>query len=122
MKILSPLMKIFNPSHAVIMEIFNLSRAIIYRTLPIMMSELSIDSLAIEDEENDNNLEDINFEIMQSDSKYITEDKMNNFFDLKDTAFLNFLHINCRSLKKNFGPVTNLFNFLSMPLSAIIIW
>ena len=86
-----------------------------------MMSELSIDTLAIEDEEDDNNLADINFEIMQSDSKYITEDKMNDFFDSKDIASLNFLHINCRSLKKNFGPVTNLFNFLSTPLSAIMV-
>ena len=77
---LSPLMKIFNPSHAVIMEIFNLSHAIIYRTIPIMMSELSIDSLAIEDDDNDNNLDDINFDILQSDSKYITEDQINDFF------------------------------------------
>jgi hypothetical protein len=49
--------------------------------------------------------DDSSFENLQPVSKYITEDQMNSFFNLSDTSGLNFLHINCRSLKKNFGPV-----------------
>ena len=72
-------------------------------------------------DDDNNHSGDVNFDILRSDCKYITEGQIKDFFCLTDQAFLNFLHINCRSLKTNFGPITNLLNFLSGPLSAITV-
>ena len=46
---------------------------------------------------------------------------MNNFFNLSDISALNFLHINCPSLKNYFGPVNSLLHFISSPLSAMFV-
>jgi hypothetical protein len=42
-------------------------------------------------------------------------------FYFSDHAAINILHINCRSLKKNFGSIKGLFNFISFPLFAIAV-
>lgn len=54
----------------------------------------------IENEDVDSHSDDINFDNLRSDSKYITKDQINDFFSPIDHASFNFLHINCRSLKK----------------------
>ena len=86
-----------------------------------MASDVDIDPEFDDDDDDNNHSGDINFDILRSDCKYITEGQIKDFFCLTDQASLNFLHINCRSLKKNFGPITNLLNFLSGPLSAIMV-
>ena len=54
-------------------------------------------------------------------SRYITESQMNDFFNFSDLCALNLMHINCRSLKKNFEPVKNFLNFLSVPISVLAV-
>src|ERR1051325_3463070 len=51
-------------------------------------------------------------------TKYLTEDSLNNFFHQRKSAAINFLHVNCRSLQKNFFSVTNLLNTCH-PLTAL---
>ena len=51
---------------------------------------------------------------------YITEEKLCNFFNFNDCS-LNILHINCRSLNKNFQNIKNLLYPISQPLTAIAV-
>ena len=54
-------------------------------------------------------------------SKYITESEVNDFFNFNNHAGLNFVHVNCRSIKKNFGPLNNFLNLFSSKLTAIAV-
>ena len=53
--------------------------------------------------------------------KYITENEASSFFNFGDKHAINIMHVNCRSIKKNFGPLTNLLNMISAPLTAIAV-
>ena len=53
--------------------------------------------------------------------KYITADKLNDFFQFEDHTALNLLHVNCRSLKKNFSSLNILIRPLSQNLAAIAV-
>ena len=50
---------------------------------------------------------------------YIEECKLNDFFEFQDKPAINVMHINCRSMKKNFSNIVNLLSTLSRPLTAI---
>ena len=54
-------------------------------------------------------------------SKYITKDEVNDFCNFSDPTALNILHINCRSIKRNFGSLTNFINLFSSHLTAIAV-
>jgi len=53
-------------------------------------------------------------------SIYITEDKITEFFKFHEDSAINLIHINCRSLKKNFESVKLLLSNISFPLTAMI--
>jgi len=59
------------------------------------------------------------FKVCDYDSKYVTEDKVNEFFHFDDLSAINLLHVNCRSLKKNFDSVKLLLANISCPLTAL---
>jgi hypothetical protein len=54
-------------------------------------------------------------------SPYIAECKLNDFFEFPGLPAINLIHINCRSMKKNFGNIVNLLSLLSKPLTAIAV-
>ena len=47
--------------------------------------------------------------------------KVISFFNFNNHAGLNFVHVNCRSIKKNFGPLNNFLNLFSSKLTAIAV-
>jgi len=63
----------------------------------------------------------LHINIPNNASKYITENKLNEFFQFQDDSALNIIHINCRSLKKNFGSLNILLQSLADKLSAIAV-
>ena len=69
----------------------------------------------------ENSDESLNFNVPSYASKYLTTDMLDEFFNFNDHFALNLLHVNCRSLKKNFGPINNLLNSMSNNLSAIAV-
>ena len=64
-------------------------------------------------------MDPLSFNIPSSTSKYITDNKLNKFFKFDDKSALNVMHVNCRSLKQNFGALTNLLNQLTSNISVI---
>jgi hypothetical protein len=78
----------------------------------------SEDELEMIDSDNDDLF---NFDCPDGSSKYITEDKMNDFFNFNYVSAFNLMHVNCRSLKKNFGPLNDLLSHLTHPLCAIAV-
>src|ERR1700690_3033710 len=64
-------------------------------------------------------MDPLSFNIPSSTSKYITDNKLNEFFKFDDKSALNVMHVNCRSLKQNFGALTNLLNQLTSNISVI---
>ena len=52
-------------------------------------------------------------------SSYVTESDLIHFFQTNNNVSLNLLHINCRSLNKNFGSVTNLLHRIGSKLSVL---
>ena len=78
----------------------------------------SEDEQANSDSDNDDLF---NLTCPDGSSKYITEDKMNDFFNSSYRSAFNLMHVNCRSLKKNFGPLNDLLSHLTNPISAIAI-
>jgi len=56
-----------------------------------------------------------------SSSPYIEESKLNDFFKFDGGSAINLMHINCRSLKKNFREIVNFLGLLSKPLAAIAV-
>ena len=68
--------------------------------------------------ENSDNLFCISSDCSQT-SKYITEGEVNNFMCFDVTTAINLLHINCRSLKKNFNSFSTFINGFLNPLLAI---
>ena len=52
---------------------------------------------------------------------YVTENELDKFFQFSDNRAFNLLHVNCRSIKKNFGALTNLLHSISSPLSALAV-
>jgi hypothetical protein len=53
--------------------------------------------------------------------KYVTENELNAFFNFSDTSSMNILHINCRSIKKNYNSIINVLHMFKAPLSAIAV-
>ena len=76
-----------------------------------MASDIDVNLLIDDDDE----------EVEPNLSIYITEDQFSDFFHLSDQSAINVLHVNCRSLKKNFLNLKNLLGFLESPLSAIAV-
>ena len=50
---------------------------------------------------------------------YIELHKLNDFFQFDKMPAVNIMHINCRSIKKNFNGIVNLVSTLSRSLTAI---
>jgi hypothetical protein len=65
---------------------------------------------------DNSNYEDI---FNYSKSCYITENKLENFMHPDNKASLNIIHINCRSLNKNFDSITNLLYRTNCSFTAI---
>ena len=55
-------------------------------------------------------------------SPYIAECKLNDFFEFPGLPAINLIHINCRSMKKNFGNIVNLLSLLSKLLQVISLY
>ena len=89
-----------------------------------MVENIEIDYLSsdYEGDSDDDALDDsLDDNIPENGSRYITEDKLNDFFRFHSSSAFNFLHVNCRSLKQNFGSFKHLFSVVSRPLSAIAV-
>lgn len=88
-----------------------------------MASEYNLDLQLIDDDDVDYVGCDVlsNCTNVHLASRYISEDEFNGFFQLTDQSAINVLHVNCRSIKKNFGNLSNLLNLLISPLSAIAV-
>ena len=56
-----------------------------------------------------------------SNSSYIAEDKLCEFFNFEEKDSFNAIHINCRSLNKNFKALENLLIFISEKLTVIAV-
>ena len=84
-----------------------------------MSEDLDENNISVSDDEDNEDLLTIN--IPSFASKYITEDKLNDFFNFKDTSAINLMHVNCRSLKKNFSSLNNLIYSLSGIISALAV-
>ena len=54
-------------------------------------------------------------------SRYVSEARIKDFFEFQDCCAVNFLHINCRSLKKNFDSVKILLSNISSTLTAVAV-
>lgn len=54
-------------------------------------------------------------------SLYIDESQLNDFFDFQCTTAFNMIHINCRSLNKNYCDIVSILEILSKPLTAIVL-
>jgi len=69
--------------------------------------------------DSDNELDPL---ITTSDlSRYILERDTTSFFNFEDALSINLLHVNARSLKKNFLKLESLLAGIANPLSAIAI-
>jgi len=53
--------------------------------------------------------------IFDYSSNYISEDKIQEFFQFEELCAVNIIHINCRSLKKNFDHVSLLLSNIKYP-------
>jgi len=64
---------------------------------------------------------DINFmdRIKNCNRKYLREDQFATFFKFSDLGCVNLMHVNCRSLQKNFKPLVNLLYIASCLFTAI---
>ena len=69
-----------------------------------MATDHDLDSMILDSELDDND-DPLNLCDPHPDNKYITVDELNNFFNFKQCSAINIMHINCRSLKKNYGPL-----------------
>ena len=59
---------------------------------------------------------------MFTNSNYITEDELSKFYNpVNHFSAINLLHVNCRSLKKNFNHLKNLISMISEPVMAIAV-
>ena len=85
-----------------------------------MALDHNFDFQILEDEHNGSD-DPLNLGNLLSTSKYITVDTLNSFFKFDDFSAINILHVNCRSLKKNFSPFKDLLNVMSHPLLAIAV-
>lgn len=54
-------------------------------------------------------------------NKYIDEIDLNKFFDFSEQSAINIIHVNCRSLNKNFGGLQSLLNSISNTLTAVAV-
>lgn len=52
---------------------------------------------------------------------YINESELNDFYYSQGASSINIIHINCRSIKKNFRELVTLVDLLSRPLSIIAV-
>ena len=61
------------------------------------------------------------FDQSTKNSLYINESELNDFFYSRGANAINLIHINCRSIKKNFRQVVTLVELLSKPVSVIAV-
>lgn len=54
-----------------------------------------------------------------SNSRYIEVCELSDFFKFQGTSAINIMHLNCRSLRKNYCNVVNLLTSISKPITAI---
>ena len=59
--------------------------------------------------------------IADSSSSYLTEDKLHGFFNFDKKDSFNAIHVNCRSLNKNFKALENLLTSISGKLTVIAV-
>ena len=50
---------------------------------------------------------------------YLEENKLNDFLHSDNGSRMNIMHVNCRSMNKNFKSLTNLLHRISEPMTAI---
>jgi hypothetical protein len=62
-----------------------------------------------------------NFNQPSTSTKYIAENDTHSFFHFEDTEAMNMLHLNCRSLSKNFNGLQNLLHVISGKLTVIAV-
>jgi len=86
-----------------------------------MVEDFEDDFLPMVDNGLEANEEMLYFNLPSFASKYVTDCKLHDFFNFEDHTALNILHVNCRSLKKNFNSLTNLLNMVKYPISAIAV-
>ena len=86
-----------------------------------MAEALDDDLISIVDDELEANDDALHYNIPSFASKYITDSKLNDFFQFEDRSALNLLHVNCRSLKKNFNSLNNLLNMVNYSISVIAV-
>ena len=59
--------------------------------------------------------------VTDSSSCYVTEKELHDFFHFEDNLCFNVLHVNCRSLNKNFNGLQRLLSSVSGKLSVIAV-
>jgi len=59
--------------------------------------------------------------VTDSSSCYLTENDLHDFFHFDDKLCFNVLHVNCRSLNRNFEALQNLLSSVSGKLSVIAV-
>ena len=59
------------------------------------------------------------YSILNHSSPYIEESKTTDFLNFGETNAVNILHINCRSIKKNFDAIKDFVNLISGKLTAL---
>ena len=86
-------------------------------------SDSDIDYIFSDDDDNSSDDNSLRLDVMNStdDCCYLTESKMNEFFDLGNATAINLMHINCRSLRRNFDSVKLLLQSISSPLTAVCV-
>jgi len=72
-------------------------------------------------DDDDLSLSDSILNSLSPNSPYINESELNDFFHPQGARAINFIHINCRSIKKNFREFVSLIELLSKPLSVIAV-
>ena len=82
-----------------------------------------LDETLLDDDEhiNDPFLFDDPLDPFPKHSPYIEESKLNDFFNFQGPSAINLMHVNCRSIKKNFREIVNFIELLSKPLTAIAV-
>ena len=63
--------------------------------------------------------DDLFDEFLNCNSNYLEESKLNTFFKSSNKFAINLIHINSRSLSKNFKQIISLISRISVPLTAI---
>ena len=86
----------------------------------IMSTDTSVDDLS----DNTDNSAVLHSDLLDFNqhsitTKYITESESHSFFRFDDLNAINLLHLNCRSLMKNFTGLQNLLSIISGKLTAI---